>query len=673
MALMTHHAGTARASYIKPAIFQEFFSLGLDDSASPFLTPKARLWAINLTLKASIFAAGLFLIAFILSFIEGAAPLSHLLIVSVYFLAGIPSLIEAIEDLSMLEINIDVLMTLAAFSSVLIGSSMEGALLLVLFSLSGSLEDAVTAKAKSSLNFLHELSPSKAFVIDKTGHLIERSVKDIQVGTSILVRAGEMVPLDGLVIDGVSSVSFAHLTGESLPLTKQKGDEVPAGGRNMEGALTLKVLRSNADSTLARIIQLVTEAQEARPALQRWFDKLSKRYATSIISLAALFALSFPYIFTIPFLGYEGSVYRALAFLIAASPCALIIAIPIAYLSAVSACAKQGILLKGGITLDALNKCSVIAFDKTGTLTTGNLSFLGIEGIGPSKQRSEDEILSIAYTLEQNTVHPIAASLVDQGKKRNLRPLSSKNFKSIPGYGIEASLETKDGEEFAFLGHPNYLLDHLSEELREKVVAKMEEVRQRGEVIALLQVSQDLYILTFQDTLRPHIRETIDALKKLKRWKLVMLTGDHEMNAQHVAEQSGVDEFYANLKPEDKLDYVVKHSQDSGLAMVGDGINDAPALARSTVGICMGKVGSATAMEAADVILLQDNLEKLEWLMAKAKNTQKVVQQNLIIATLAILIAAFPALAGLVPLWVAVVMHEGGTVLVGLNALRLLK
>ncbi len=671
---MSQSKAIPHSSHVKPAIFEEFFGLGEEESASPFLTPQSRKWAANLTLKASLLSAFLLLFAFILSLTPSAIPFSNLLLVFVYFFAGIPSLIESIEDLASFDVNIDVLMTLAAFSSVLIGSSLEGALLLVLFALSGSIEDSVTTKAKGAINQLHKLSPSKACVIEIDGRLLERSIQDITVGTLILVKAGEVVPLDGRVIEGVSSVNLVHLTGESLPIRKQRGDEVPAGSRNMEGSLTLEVIHTSANSTLTHIIQLVTRAQEARPQLQRWFDRFSRSYALTIMCLSALVAVTFPFLFNMSLVGFEGSLYRALSFLIAASPCALILAIPIAYLSAVSACAKNGILLKGGIILDALAQCSAIAFDKTGTLTTGNLRCTGIEKVGHSNlDWKEDEVLAIAYALERNVVHPIAKAILTYAIEKNVPPISLKDFRSIPGYGLEASISLSQEHITTFMGHPDYVKDKLSPTQQQQLTEKIHRLHQKGELVAVLLVSNDLFLFSFQDTLRPHLKKTLEALKSMKKWKLLMLTGDHENNARRIAQEVGIDEFYADLRPENKLDHVSRISSTQGLAMVGDGINDAPALARATVGICMGKVGSGTAIEAADVILLHDNLDRLDWLMRKAKKTQSIVKQNLIIAITAIILAALPALAGLVPLWLAVIMHEGGTVLVGLNALRLLK
>lgn len=670
---MNASAGCKSCRVAGPVVFEEFFELGQPETVSPFITPESRHLGSNLSLKSSIIAAVLLVLSFIMSFYDSTQPLSQVLLVGVYFLAGVPALIEAIEELATFEINIDILMTLAAFSSVLIGSSMEGALLLVLFALSGSMEDFVTTKAKGDISSLHKLSPTKACIIENDGTLIERSIKDISIDTNILIKSGQIVPLDGIVIDGISSVNLVHLTGENLPVTKHVGDEVPAGARNLEGTLTVRVTRTSGDSTIARIIQMVVQAQEERPVLQRWFDKLSKAYAISIIALAGFFALSLPIILHIPFLGVEGSVYRALAFLIAASPCALIIAIPIAYLSAIGVCAREGILLKGGITLDALARCTILAFDKTGTLTTGNLALQGIESINGAPQEMLQEALGVAYALEKNAVHPIARAITTYGQENSLPNVTAKEFKAIPGYGLTAVVSNGIKDANAYIGHPRYIQDKLDLQTNNLLAEKMILPKELGEIVAVLLIGSSVFLLRFQDTLRPHIQPAIQDLKTRSNLHLVMLTGDHEKSAKHIAEELGIEDYRANLRPEDKLLYVSQVAESHGLAMVGDGINDAPALARATVGICMGQVGSTAAIDAADVILLHDNIELLGWLIDKAHSTQRIVKQNLVLATAAIIIASLPALAGIVPLWLAVVMHEGGTVLVGLNGLRLLR
>lgn len=655
----------------RPLVFEEYFALGQQESASPFITPATRSWGVNLHLKASITAAILLACTFASSFSPDWGPLSHFLLMLVYFLAGIPSLIESIEDLCDFDVNIDVLMTLAAFSSVFIGSGMEGGLLLVLFSISGAMEEAVTAKAKSSISSLHKLSPTTAFVMKEDGSIIERSIKEIPVHTQIFVKSGQIVPLDGIVTEGASSVNLVHLTGENFPVRKQVGDEVPAGASNLEGSFKMKVSRTSTDSTIARIIRLVTQAQESRPKLQSWFDRLSRSYAITIILLAAFFAGMLPLLFDMPFLGKEGSVYRALAFLIAASPCALIIALPIAYLSAISVCARKGILLKGGITLDALASCGCIAFDKTGTLTTGDLICVGLESIVTREEKVDKEVLEAAYGLEQSAIHPIAKAITLFAQAQEIKPASVEHVKAIPGLGLEARVRSSG--KTVYIGHPDGVLLQLDDAVKELLMERVAVARSRGELIAVQLLGERVYLYTFVDAIRPGMKSTIEHLQQRKNIQVIMLTGDHETSAKKVATELGIQTYYFSLKPEEKLNWITKLSEEQRLAMVGDGINDAPAIARATVGICMGQIGATAAMEAADIVLLHDNIELLDWLVAKARQTQRIVRENLVLATAAILCASLPALLGLVPLWLAVILHEGGTVLVGLNALRLLR
>jgi Cd2+/Zn2+-exporting ATPase len=563
-------------------------------------------------------------------------------------------------------------MTLAAFSSVLLGSGMEGALLLVLFETSSALESTVTRKAQGAISRLHRLSPGSAHVVKEDETLLERSVKDIHVGTTILVRAGEIVPLDGKILSGTTQVSLMHLTGENLPVTKAVGDELPAGAVNGEGAVTLQVTRTDDNSTVARIIRLVTQAKEARPRLQRWFDRLSRTYATSIITISLGFATIVPLIGHTRYFGPTGSIYRALTFLIAASPCALIIAIPIAYLSAVSVCARQGILLKGGITLDALAGCTTVAFDKTGTLTLGKLKCVGVEPMD-GNALSDTEATAVAAALERGAVHPVARAIIEEAEKKQLDGALVKDFKATAGYGVEGSVKLKDTWVKSAIGSPEFIFKRLPKDKNALIKEKVEKIRASGEVFAAGLIENDIWLFRFQDTLRPQMAHTIKELKEKHRWRLLMLTGDHPASAGRIAGKLGIEEFFADLKPEDKLTHVSLLAEKEGLAMVGDGINDAPALARATVGICMGKVGSTTAVDAADVILLHDNLERLPWLLDKSKQTQNIVRQNLCFAAAAILGATIPALMGLIPLWLAVVLHEGGTIAVGLNALRLVR
>jgi len=646
----------------RPYSFDEFFASGFEESVSPFLTQSSRGWGRNLDLKSAYSAAVFLGLAFGFSFVN--LSLSYIFLMSVYFLSGAPALLAAFNDLKNLEINIDVLMTLAAFLAVLIGSGLEGALLLVLFELSHGMESAVSWRAKSAIHNLNHLAPKFAYVRSEEGDLYRKSVMEISVGTHLFIKNGEIVPLDGRVIEGASSVNLVHLTGESMPVLKRAGDIVPAGARNLEAAIIIEVTRTSRDSTLSRIIQLIAEAEEAKPKLQRWLDRFGKRYASSIIGLTAVFAVGLPLFFSMPYLGTEGGIYRSLAFLIAASPCALIIATPTAYLSAISASARKGILLKGGVTLDAIASCKTIAFDKTGTLTTGDLKVASIEPLSQTAT-SLETALSIAASLERHVVHPIAAAICSfaDAKKTPLTALSE--VQTIPGSGIQAFAEIDGEKKRVFIGLPK----------ASQVETKKE---MEGQVLAVLAIgdcteTRELFLFRFIDQIRPDSAKLLKQLKESHQLKTVMLTGDSEQNAHAVGRQLDLSEIYANLRPQDKLEEVAKLSKQEGLAMVGDGINDAPALARATVGISMGKIGSGAAVDASDVVLLNDDLSQISWLFAKSYQTQRIVKQNLTLALSVITLATIPALLGWIPLWIAVLLHEGGTVLVGLNSLRLFR
>lgn len=655
-----------------PYIFDEFFASGREESISPFLTPSTRSWGKNLSLKIALFSAFLLFSSFAASFFNPA--LSHLLLLLVYFFSGTPALLGSIEDIKNLDINIDVLMTLAALLSVIIGSGMEGALLLVLFELSYAMESMVTNKTKGALLNLNRLSPHFGCVISPDGTLYDKAVKEIPIGAHVLVKAGEIVCLDGTVIEGSSFVNLLHLTGESHPVPKKKGDEIQAGARNLDGSLTIQVTRTSADSTLTRIIQLITQAQEAKPKLQRFLERFGKWYAMTIISLFVIFAITIPLLFSMPYFGPEGGIYRSLAFLIAASPCALIIATPTAYLSAISSCARRGILLKGGIILDALASCKSIAFDKTGTLTTGRLSCVEITSISEKKPVcSNNDALSIAYALERNAVHPIAEAIISLAKEKCIQAKELSHFNAVHGYGLEGTVVLHDKPSHVAIGHAEFIDKKIPESLTLKWESIKNNLQREGHMSTLLLVEDTLFLFHFIDTVRPESIAMIERLKKDMHLKPMIITGDHEDIAKTVAESVGIEEVYANMRPEDKLAKVTEVSQKEGMVMVGDGMNDAPALARATVGISLGKIGSATAIEASDIVFLNDDLSLLNWLIDKSRKTQSIVKQNIALALIVILFATTPALLGLVPLWLAVIMHEGGTVLVGLNSLRLLK
>jgi len=644
-----------------PFVFRTFFEMGLEESASPFLSKRAQKLAQHLPLKASIFALFLLIVSF---FTHG--PFSQIALLMVYLIAGIPILIDSLEDLFFRkDINIDLLMTVAAFAAYGLGAEFEGALLLVLFAISGSLESLVTLKAKNSISLIHSLAPQTALVVDETGHTKEKAVLDVKVGEHLLVRAGEIIPLDGEIISGRSSLSLAHLTGEALPVARKEGQEVPAGARVIEGSLTIKAIRDANESAVSQIINLITKAQSGRPRLEKWFDRFGRFYAISIITVSIVAGIFFYKILGLDLLGRDGAIYRSLAFLIAASPCALVLAVPIAYLSSLGACANRGVVLKGGVVLDALDSCKIVAFDKTGTLTLGSLS---CESITPSirnvYQFSENEVVALAATLERGAVHPIAKAILEKAEKLSFYPVSS--LKVVPGSHVEGEIDFQGKKIFATVGAP--VLSELPEDLVKEAAVKQKE----GQILCVFRLGSSSWLFAFQDSPRPKVAAMIENLEKSGK-NLLMLTGDHADSAARIAKSLGIAEFWAELTPEDKLEKISELSKKKGLAMCGDGINDAPALARATVGISMGRGASGTAQEVADCILLHDNIEILDWLFQKAHLTKKIVIQNVIIALAAMTIASLPALGGIVPLWLAVVLHEGGTVLVGLNAIRLLR
>ena len=650
----------------KPFIFDEFFALGLEESVSPFLTEDSRKWGKNLPLKLSLLATFFLVLSFILFFLNG--PYWLLCVSIVYFIVGIPSFIQALEDLKNLEINIDVLMTLAAFSCVSIGSPLEGALLLVLFNLSHALEEILTLKTSSAIHSLHKIAPKLAHIVSEDGQIQEKSINDIETGELILVKNGEIIPLDGVIEKGSTTLNFVHLTGESLPVFKTVQEEVPSGATNLQEAILIKVTRKSQDSTLSKIISLITTAQEAKPKTQNFLDRFGGPYATAVMILTAFFCVLLPYVWNIPFLGFDGSIYRCLSFLIAASPCALILALPTAYMSALSASARKGILLKGGIVLDALEKCSIFAFDKTGTITLGELRFENLITISETKTISKQTALAIALGLEYHVKHPISYCIQKTCQEQNISQIDIDQVQNIPGFGVKGNW----GQIKVAIGNWPLLLDLLDSTELKSYEEKIKKIQEPGKILTLLLVGNELLALQFSDILRPRISNLISELKQ-KKIRSIMLTGDHKENAEYIGKKAGIDSIFSGLKPEDKLHQVAYFSEKHHLAMIGDGTNDAPSLARATVGISMGKVGSQAAIDSSDVVLLNDNIELIGWLYCKAKKTKKIVYQNLFIALSVIGFATIPALAGFIPLWAAVILHEGGTVIVALNSLRLLK
>ncbi|EPP34870.1 cadmium-translocating P-type ATPase [Chlamydia ibidis] len=646
-----------------PEVLDTFFESGMSEDSSPMLSPKSRLLSRNLSLKSACLALVMYLISLGGS-LFGSEAISRLFIVLTFFLAGTPAVIKSLDDIRNKTINIDILMTSAAFGSIFIDGALEGALLLVLFTFSEALGLMVSGKARSTLVSLKNLTPTMAWIVLDNGNLKKTPISQVQVGDVIRTKSGEIVPLDGVITHGCSSINLMHLTGEKVPKFCQVGSIVPAGARNLEGSFDLKVLRTGADSTISHIINLVIQAQNSKPRLQKRLDQYASIYTLAIFAISASIAILVPLFSSIPFFGPNSAFYRALAFLIAASPCALIIAIPIAYLSAVNACAKNGILLKGGVVLDRLVSCNSIVMDKTGTLTTGELTCMGCDLIGPS----HPNFFSLILSLEQSSSHPIAEAIVTYLTKQQIISLPADTYQTIPGHGVQGIFQ---GNKL-FIGKVSTALQSVDKKYVDEITDRVNSARQRGEICSLAYFNSSCALFYFKDVPRTNAKAIIEELQK-SGYPVSMLTGDHRVSAENTAKVLGITEVFSDLSPDDKLDKVRELAKNRHILMVGDGINDAPALAQATVGIAMGEAGSATAVEAADVVLLNDALSSLPWLIQKAKSTQKIVSQNLALALAVIFLVSWPASLGMIPLWLAVILHEGSTIVVGLNALRLLK
>ncbi|HEY75214.1 MAG TPA: heavy metal translocating P-type ATPase [Thermoflexia bacterium] len=599
------------------------------------------------------------------------------------------------------ELDINFLMTVAALGAMAIGAWEEGALVVFLFSLGETLESYTMDRARNAIRSLMELAPAEATVLrpctDCEEHLgrplpdgttyeggpcpwcephEERvDVAELAVGDRILVRPGERIPMDGRVLQGTSAVNQAPVTGESVPVEKGPGDEVFAGTVNGEGALEIEVTRLAEDSTISRIIHMVEEAQAQKAPSQRWVDRFARYYTPAVVGLAILIAAVPPLLFGQPFLepptGGHGWLYRALALLIIACPCALVISTPVSIVSAISNAARRGVLVKGGAYLEAAGSLQVIAFDKTGTLTRGEPA---VTDVVPLDDRSPEEVLALAASVESRSEHPLAQAVVAAAEERGLSFTPARDFQALTGRGASGFL---NGTRVV-VGNLTLFADEgvqVPEELRDRI-ERLEEEGKTTMVLATANGSGWTFwgIIGVADTVRPDAREAVAALKRLGIRRTVMLTGDNERTARAVAAQAGVDEARANLLPEEKVaaveDLLAEYGQ---VAMVGDGVNDAPALARATVGIAMGGAGTDQALETADIVLMADDLSKLPFAIRLSRRTLSVVRQNIGFSLL--VKAAFMALAlpGLATLWMAVFADVGASLLVILNGMRLLR
>lgn len=584
-----------------------------------------------------------------------------------YVAGGWFGVLASIEALKEKTLNVDLLMILAAIGAAIVGQPAEGATLLFLFSLSNTLQSYAMDRSRKAIEKLLDLRPPVA-TVRRGSRLVSLPVEQLTLGDVALVRPGERFPIDGQVIDGTSDVNQATITGESMPVHKTAGDPVFAGTVNGTGALEIRVTRLAKDTTLARIVKLVEEAQSTKANTQRMLDAFEEKYAIFVLGAAAL-------LIVVPWLilgqDFQPTFYRAMTWLVVASPCALVISTPASILSAIANGARHGVLFKGGVHLEKTATLKVLAFDKTGTLTNGTPALTHIIALDDD----EDEMLRAAAAVEARSEHPLAASIVRAAHQRNLSLPSATDFRAIPGQGVEGTVDGKT----LWIGNER-LFEERNMPIPADLLARARALEEDGQTVMFVYrdgyndpTARFLGLLAVADTLREDAVEMVSLLKQAGIERVVMLTGDNPRVAARIAARAGVDEYHANLLPQDKVTVLRTLQQKYGpVAMVGDGVNDAPSLATADIGIAMGGAGTDVAIETADVVLMSDDLRKIPFVIGLSRRARKVVYQNLTFSLAVIVILVASAFGANLPLPLGVIGHEGSTVIVVLNGLRLL-
>ncbi len=633
-----------------------------DQSAAVFYTPSAQRLAANIEVIIAIVAGVFLATAWTLSKLGGPEPLVRLFTLFAFAVAGLPALEAVWEKIQKFRIDIDLLMLLGAGLAAYIGSPFEGALLLFLFALSGGLESFALRRTQRAIVALRHLAPKEALVLDGD-RAVRTPLRQVLVGAAILVRPGDKIPLDGEIVAGSSSINEAAITGESVPVDRAVGDTVLAGTQNLNGRLEVRVTKHAADTTLARIVDLVTKARHNPAKTQRLVDRIGPPYSITVIVVSIAVGF-FGWL-----VGVEGSeaVRRAIAVLIAASPCALIIATPVAYLAAIAAAARNGVLIKGGAHLEAVAQAVAVVFDKTGTLTSGQIRLTDVDS---PAGLDETETLRLAGAIEAPSSHPLAGAVNRAVESRGLAIPEVQDYENLPGEGARARINGQN----VWLGRPEQAGKYGASSGEGDVAGRTQRMRSEGKTVSAVVANGSVALLGFQDTVRDDTRECLTRLREQGIRHLEMLTGDHEQVARKISADLGLDAFQAELSPEDKLTAVEQLRKSLGrVVLVGDGINDAPALTQADVGIAMGGTGADVAMEAADIVLMKNRISAVAWLHRHALRTTRIVRQNVAFALVVIVVLSFFAAVGRIPLPLAVVGHEGSTVLVALNALRLLR
>ncbi|GIO13743.1 ATPase [Cohnella xylanilytica] len=590
---------------------------------------------------------------------------THAGAVAFYLLAfAVGGFVKAKEGLMTLieerDLDVNLLMIVAAIGAACIGYWTEGAMLIFIFSLSGALETYTMDRSSRDISSLMDLKPETA-VRYADGAETVVPIERLAVGDLVVVKPGERIPADGVVKEGASSVNQASITGESIPVDKGAGDEVFAGTLNGQGALFVEVAKTSESTLFAKMIRLVQEAQSEKPASQLFMERFERIYARLVLLVSAILIAVPPFL-----LGWswEATFYKAMVFLVVASPCALVASIMPAMLSAISSGARIGVLFKGGAHLDHVAGVKAIAFDKTGTLTAGKPVVTDVVAFGGYEA---DEVLRIAASLESLSEHPLAKAIVGEARSRGLAYGRPTDFRALTGSGIQARW---DGDLWK-IGKPAFVDEALRSEELASAVDRLEE---EGKTVAVLHREGELVgVVALRDEIRPEAKRAVAKLRKLGI-EVAMLTGDRSRTASAIARELGIGRVYAELLPEEKVAKVKELRREYGsVAMVGDGVNDAPALASATVGIAMGGAGSDAALETADLVLMNDDIGRIADAVALGRRTRRIVKQNVVFALAVILALIASNFSQGIALPLGVVGHEGSTILVILNGLRMLR
>jgi Cd2+/Zn2+-exporting ATPase len=625
--------------------------------------------------------SGIFwLSGFILSFFYPINTLGLFIVFGTsIFLGGFYTTIEAYESIRKGKFEIDFLMLVAAAGAMILIKWNEAALLLFLFSLGHALEHYAMKRAKKSIAALTDLVPPVAHLI-KNGQIEEIPVEDLKIGDIILVRPNSKIAADGVVLKGNSSVDQSPITGESIPVGKHPHPNGPAiaqfnelkaenrvfsGTINGSNALEIKVLRLTQDSTLARLIELVKEAEAQKSPTQQFTDRIERYYVPGVLIMVSLLLLAF-LVIDEPF---EASFYRAMSVLIAASPCALAISTPSAILSGIARAARQGVLIKGGRPLEALGNISAIAFDKTGTLTEGKPK---LTHVIPMPGATKEQLLTVAVAVESLSDHPLASAIVEGGKEKlgEIDLPEAKNMQALIARGVSAQLDAS----LIYIGNRRLMEEVTNVSVPDDIEQQMKNLETQGHTaMIVLKEQQYLGIIAIMDVARKEAKSTLERLKKVGIRNMIMLTGDNQKVADAIAASIGITEAHGNLLPEQKVAFIKSLAEQEGkVVMVGDGVNDAPAMAKSTIGIAMGAAGSDVALETADIALMADKLDNLPFTIGLGKKAKQIIRQNLLISLGMVLILVPLTITGMVEIGPAVIGHEGSTLVVVANALRLL-